>query len=359
MRCAALAMFAASALLAGCDDPVKTVRGWFGGSPAVVASPNGTPRDCPDLRGNYSLTTPVNPVGQFDLVGTFLGGGIGQVPGNPWQTVSIEGNADAALQLTYSRTAASGGKADSARRDGPARDKQLPAYIQFALETDYSKPLDRKTVSVTRGAHYECKNGRLLAVGSGTTRFWRDGADLAAELTVRTARVFSLWAETGAGIPYWFDDKTRLARYPSQRAADAAAAAKVPLPALAREEYEQTYGKPAAAAAAEAAAAAAAAAALPAPGSVPQPTPRAAPPAYDINAEVRALVDRNATVENIAFDNGRYVLTLRVESSAPVGRTIENLRGNVFIEDVQDHGTISGGNRAALATLSMRINPPR
>ena len=68
------------------------------------------------------------PQGQFDLLHTPLGGGVGQAIGKPWQSVSIDGNADVALVVTYSR---------EADRDAVAKqrnDGKVPAYIQAAIK---------------------------------------------------------------------------------------------------------------------------------------------------------------------------------------------------------------------------------
>ncbi len=330
-------MCATSVLLGGCDDALKTVRGWFGGSkPSTLPSATAAPRDCPDLRGNFSLTAPASPQGQFDLLHTPLGGGVGQAIGKPWQSVSIDGNADVALVVTYSR---------EADRDAVAKqrnDGKVPAYIQRALETSYNQPYERKTATIQRDLHYGCKNGWLVSTArGGTYSVRRDGAgDLEGRLTVREARVISLWAETGAGIPYWFDDKTRHARWAAVRPG---AAAPETLTGLAKQEYDLTYGKNSPAVAKAAAAN----------GAIPPRT------SWDASAAIRELVDRSATVEKIAIDGGRYVLTLRVESAGPVSRTIENLHGSAHFQDVQDHGIVSGGNKPSLATISMRAVPPR
>ena len=88
------------------------------------------------------------------------------------------------------------------------------------------------------------------------------------------------------------------------------------------------------------------------------PAPRGNQP-YDAQKEIRALVDRDAVVENISRDGGRYLLTLRVQSRGQVLRTLDNLRGNAWMQDVQDHGVVPGGNRHDIATISLRIVAPR
>lgn len=344
MRANAIALIATAFLLTGCDDPITTVRNVIShvakflsrGDQKTVAAPS--PKDCPDVQGSFSLMANDVPRGQFDLLSTYMSGGVRHAQGNPWQNVSIEGNAAKELKLTFARPG---------QRDPKKADASVPAYIRYALETPYNQPVDKQTVVVRPGEHYDCKRGWLVPTrGQPGAHIRRDpGGDLEGRLEERTARVFSLWAETGAGIPYWFDSRTRSARWAAVSSLSVGMSAPSSPPSrpaggVARQEWDLTYGNGGSAAR---------------PSSVASRGDRP----YDLQKEIRALVDRDAIVEKINHEGGRYVLTLRVESRGQVLRTLENLRADAYMQDVQDHGVITGGNRRDMAVISMRVVAPR
>ncbi len=338
MRANVIALIVTAFLLAGCDDSSTTVRSMmtqvarFLSREGKPGASNPSPKDCPDVQGHFSLMANAVPGGQFDLLSTFLGSGVHDTQGNPWRSVSIDGNAAKELKLTFVRPAQHDAKTSGS--------SSVPAYIRNALETPYNRPADRRIVVVRPGEHYECKSGWLVPTrGQPGARIRREaGGDLEGRLDERTARVFSLWAETGAGIPYWFDSKTRTARWVAVGVEPLLTPPARPSGGLAQKEWDLTYGG--------------------GPGTATPATPRDDRP-YDAQKEIRALVDRDAVIEKISLEGGRYVLTLRVQSRGQVLRTLENLRGDAWLQDVQDHGTVSGGSRPDIATISMRIVAPR
>jgi hypothetical protein len=315
-------------LLAACDVAIPDSRG-----------------DCPNVQGLFSLLGPEERGGQFSLLGTFMSVGISPAFDNPWLAVRIEGNASTVLSATYLRAPHKA----AARRGDPS----TPAYIRRALDVASGKPdeFEKQTVTLVKGTHYECRGGWLVAAkGQPAVRIRRDaGGDLEGYLIERTPRVISVWAETGAGIPYWFDDKRRNANWrktsmtsllPSNTANEPTTPPPRPSGGIAQQEWDLTYGSG------------------PVAGQPRSAAARSETP-YDAQKEIRARVDRDAVVESIRQENGRYVVTLRVQSRGEVLRTLENLRGDAAMLDVQDHGIVSGGNRQDIATISMRIFAPR
>jgi hypothetical protein len=330
-------------LLAGCGDPIDTFRSAkaklsgasaSGGGPRM---PTVDAKACPDVQGTYSLEAPVSPGGQFDLLSTLLGGGLSHRADNPWRGVVIDGNSASMLTLTFARPG---------KRDNSTGDPSLPAYIRYALETPQNRPVERDTIKLQAGVHYDCKRGWLVPTGGRDGPWVRRavGGDLEGHLVERTARVIPLWAETGAGIPYWFDSSTRTARWAfTSSTYGGMAAPNSPPPRtadrIARQEWELTHGAGASAASGDR-------------GDRP----------YHTHKEIRALVDRDAAVEKIDYDGKRYVVTLRVESRGQVSRTLENLRADSYMLDVQEHDTVevgTGRSGVRIATISMRIVAPR
>lgn len=318
-------LMATALLLTACGD--KNDAG-------ARADPTGkTPRDCADVRGSYSLAPADDSGGQFHLSATFLGASVPRTAGEPWQTISVDGNADTMLQLTFARPQP---KRDSRQ---PPGDKSLPAYIRQAMETPFSQPVEKHSASVQRGVHYECKRGWLIGIGPQAASVQREaGGDLVGRLEVREARVFSVWAETGAGIPYWFDTKTRTSRWSVLNSVAVGRGETRAMSRFQKQEHDLEYGV----------------------SSAGAPRAKATSDApYDANKALRALVDRDAIVEKISHEGGRYVITLRVESRGQVSRTLENLRADAYMQDVQDHGVITSGNGRDIATISARIVAPR
>ena len=303
--------------------------------------------ECPDIQGVYSLRAQDVPGGQFSLPGTFLGREILPMAHNPWLAVKIEGTPGSVLTVTYLRAAQS----DSVKLGA----KSTPAYVKYAMEVtaDRVGSLDKQTATLARGAHYECRDGWLAAPNEHLGLRVRRNAegDLEGYLTERTPRVISLWAETGAGIPYWIDSKRRNATWPSASLARVTGREIDPQPdfvpprppgGVARQEWDLTYGGGIAGASG---------------GITRGDSPREQ--TFDPQRAIRSLVDRDATVERIRVEADRYVLTLRVESRGQVTRTLENLRGDTHLQDVQDHGAVSDGKATAVAMISMRVVSPR
>ena len=345
IRANVVALIATAFLLTGCDDPITAVRSMMTQAAKFLSyrdrhdTAASSPKNCPDVQGHFSLMANDLPGGQFDLQSTFLGGGARDTHDNPWRSVSIDGNAAKELKLTFVRP----GRHDTRKADSSS----VPAYIRYALETQHDLPVEQRSVVVRPGEHYDCKSGWLVPTrGQPGARIRRDASgDLEGQLVERTARVISLWAETGAGIPYWFDSTTRSARWVAVGAPSVAVSPSSDLPprpsgGVARQEWDLTYGGG------------------PGPAKPVPVTPRS-DQSYDARKAIRALADRDAVVEKISYEGGRYVVTLRVQSRGQVLRTLDNLRGDAWMQDVQDHGVVSGGSRPDVATISMRVVAPR
>ncbi len=197
--------------------------------------------------------------------------------------------------------------------------------------------------------HDHCKRGWLVPTAGRDGPWVRRavGGDLEGHLVERKARVIPIWAETGAGIPYWFDNSVRTARWAYTSGTYGGMAAPnspPPRPAdsIARQERDLTYGACAS-------------------GGSGAAGDRGDRP-YHTHKEIRALVDRDAVIEKIDYDGKRYVVTLRVESRGQVSRTLENLRADSHMQDVQEHDTAdvsTGRSGVRIATISMRIVAPR
>lgn len=352
-RKSAAALIAVTLLLAGCDDAATTLRSGISYvarflSGELWQTKNGSPKGCPAVQGSYALIAPTSTGGQLDLLSTFLGGGVHHAQGNPWRSVAIAGDASNELKLTFARP-----RQRAAKKDTSGAPSQ-PAYISYALEIPNYEAVDRHSTAVRPGVNYGCKNGWLTAEdGHSSIQIRRDSTgSLEARMTVLTPRVISVWAETGAGIPYWFDSKTNTVRWAAVSSSwtgsaappDTGNAGPPPRPSagIAQQEWDLTYGSGPVASTTAAATAATR-------GDKP----------YDAQKEIRALIDRDAAVEKIQYEGNRYVVTLRVESRGQVTRTLENLRADAYMQDVQDHGVISGGTRPDVATISLRVVAPR
>lgn len=338
MRPHALALVVAPLLLSGCGDSTPTLRDgvaaigrWWSGDRVADGKPVLL-RGCPDVQGHFSLMAEAERGGQFHLLTTLLAGGVRHDPGHPWRSVRIEGHAGRELLLTYMRPGTG-----EARRDSSAG---LPAHLRYALETPIAPGFDTRSVVLRAGEHYDCKGGWLVpAQGQRGAQIRRDHrGDLEGRIEVRSARVISLWAETGAGIPYWFDTTVRSARWEAEGSlatgTDAMAVPPRPSGGVARQEWDLTYRG--------------AEQRAPSAGATGEPP-------YDADSAIRAQIDRNATVESIQREDGRYVVRLRVASRGAVLRSLDSLRTDVHLTDVQDHGVVSGGNRPDLATISVRL----
>lgn len=329
----------ALALLSGCENRGEAGRGQRtnGDHAASSADPQNwrgrQAKDCPDLTGRYELSATKVDGGNYDLLSTFLGAGVHHAAGHPWRAVAIEGDTATQLQLKFERLAVPQSKA------GNGKSGSLPGLAGSA--PGGTSVVDEHVVVLRYGTNYRCKRGWLVAVNPdlSTPSIRRSGAGLEGELIERTQRVIPLWAETGAGIPYWIKDtpySVFWATAPRLTAATADGVPPRPTERLAQQEWDLTYGSGL--------------------GSPPQRKPMSpAGGIGDVQAFLRGFVDRNAEVESIRSEGVRYVVVLRVESRGAVTRTVENLRADPHVQDVVDHGVVSGGSRPDTAMISLRV----
>lgn len=311
---------------------------------------------CGDLRGtyvfdefhrDYDATT-------FSVLSTFLGAGVTQVYNAPLLSFTIAGDAETALTVTFTRA-------------------------RSALTTDRGSAPERQTVTAPRGVAYTCDDGwlvgmvkqdlrvmypkhnnydykdvdyRMSSMGPQIVRVRRDvEGGLIGQTKVREARVLSLWAETGAGIPYWFDINTYWTRWvatvPTSVPTSNDVIASEKLQRIERQEYEQENGV--------GSYAASAANGKPANGSAASPAHSQTP--TEMRAMLTRHIDSNATLEDVRREADRYVLTLRVTARGQVTRTMESLGNDAAFADVQDHGIIASSGQKDLATISLKRRP--
>ena len=296
---------------------------------------------CPDVTGTYLFdqNDPDYDATTFGVLSTFLGTGVTRVSDAPLLSFSVAGDASNALRITF----------NSAR----------------SATAESGKAPETPTTTASHGSAYTCNGGWLVGMphdlhvttpwhnthgnvgptsDSGTmgpqiARIRRDSeGGLVARANVREARIFSVWAETGAGIPYWFDNNTYWARWRTVN--DTVEQSKInpaTLSKIARQVYEMENGVGTYGAASSAAA---------------PPSAAAAP--VDMRSSMARHVDSSATLEEVRREGDRYVLTLRVTARGQVTRTMESLSDDTAFTDVQDHGIIASGNQKDLATLSFR-----
>ena len=309
---------------------------------------------CSDLRGtyvfdeihrDYDATT-------FSVLSTFLGAGVTQVYNAPLLSFTIDGDAETMLTVTFIRA-------------------------RSALTTDLGSAPERQSVTAKRGVAYTCDGGWLVgrveqdlrvsfpkhnnydykvvdyrqsSMGPQIVRLRRDvEGGLVGRTNVLEALIFTTWAETGAGIPYWFEINTYWTRWmataptPVPTPNDVIALEK--LQRIERQVYEQENGVGSYAAAAN--------------GKSPNVSTSAAPLSHsptpgDMRTMVARHIDRNATLEDVRREDDRYVLTLRVTARGQVTRTMESLREDAVFADVQDHGIIESAGQKDLATISLK-----
>ena len=285
-------------------------------------------KPCPDLTGTYAYSN-VGNGSAFTLSSTALADGARERYDAPWVSMTIAGDPHVALTVTMSR-------ATTRPQTGNA----------FASS---------ETNTLLHGTNYTCKDGWLIGmprnmsiVRSGrqeSAEFRRDvEGGLVARAHIREFRVFSLWAETGAGIPYWSDMRTYWAHWSANGATRsplatgrASQAELAQMGKREREEYLLEHGVNASAA------------------SPNLPTKRSAPRLdfEEMRALVKQRVDRNAVLEDFRHDGMRYVITIRVSARAQIGRTLENFQEEPEFVDVRDD-TMSGknGNTGATADVA-------
>ncbi|MEO7254083.1 MAG: hypothetical protein ABIZ64_07565 [Casimicrobium sp.] len=302
-----------------------------------------------DFHRDYDATT-------FSVLSTFLGAGVMQAYNASLLSFKIEGDAETMLTATFIRA-------------------------RSALTTDLGSAPERQTVTAQRGVAYTCEDGWLVgkinqelrvtypkhnhydykdvdyrngSLGPQIVRLRRDvEGGLVGRTNVREARVLSVWAETGAGIPYWFDINTYWTRWkatvptPVPTPNDVIAPQK--LRRIEGQEYAQENGMGSTAAAATST-----------PSAITTGAASAAPPASartptDMRAMLARHVDSNAALEDVRLEDGRYVLALRVTARGQVTRTMESLNDDAAFADIQDHGIISSSGQKDLATISLKL----
>jgi hypothetical protein len=306
-------------------------------------------KGCPDLRGTYVFEATAVDGTTFGALSTVLGVGVTQTYGAPLTRFTIAGDAASVLTITYSRARS------ALTGSGTAPESQMATAVYGVdYRCDGGWLVGSKRDMVIKTAHHNSIHRgevsyRTGSAGPQAASFRRDvdGA-LVAYANVRESRVFSLWAETGAGIPYWFDTRTYWARWtPVYDTGSATKANPATMGRLERQEYELENGVGSYAAAVAAAKSSTTATTNATAPSVPQ-TPEAT------RTMVARYIDRNASLEDVRREGDRYVLTLRVTARGQVTRTIENLSDDATFTDIQDHGIITGGNQTDIATISLR-----
>jgi hypothetical protein len=291
----------------------------------------------------------------FSLLSSFLGAGVTQVYNAPLLSFTIVGDAETMLTITFAR-ARSAGAADS----GKAPEKQTVTALRgvaYTCDDGWLVGTAKQDLRVTYPKHnhynYKDVDYRLSSIGPQIVRLRRDSeGGLVGRTDVREARVFSVWAETGAGIPYWFDINTYWTRWtptlPTPALVPNDVIAPDKLQRIERQVYEQENGAGSYSAAAVAtngkSPAVPAFAALSAPSQTPP----------DMRTMLTRHIDSNATLEDVRREDDGYVLTLRVTARGQVTRTIESLSENAAFMDVQDHGIIASGNQKDIATISLK-----
>ncbi len=292
------------------------------------------------MKGTYLFDTndPDYDATTFGVLSTFLGDGITQVYGAPFVSFAIAGDAATSLTVTFTRAPSSPASSTKVRETQTVMARNGSAYTcdggwLVGVPTDLHAKTTRHDQHGGAGPTY-----RFGTMGPQTARLRRDSeGGLVARTNVREPRVISVWAETGAGIPYWFDTNTYWARWrPVDGSSDSGDFAKInpkTMSKIKRQEYEMENGVGAYAA-------------------TTAPEKPAAP--FDIRAAVARHIDSNATLEDVRSENDRYVLTLRVTARGQVTRTMESLAEDTAFTDVQDHGIVAGGGQKDIAMISLK-----
>ena len=286
-------------------------------------------KSCPDITGNYTFENDVDD-SAFGSDSTFIGRNVTRDAKWPWQSVAISGDASISLTLTYSRP--------------------RPALSGVPMSPDTTK------TTLVHGTHYTCDNGWLITpkadlsirtvsqnavhrdvqyrgarrVADSAVHFRRDtNGGLVARVEVREYRVLSVWAETGAGIPYWSDARTYWAHWPSARmlsatvlAGKATRAEIAQMSRLEREVYERENDAGTSMSDAE------------------------------FRALVRRMVDAGAKFESMRSEMRGYSISIRVSARGQVTRTLENFRESDAFTNVRDHGSVTSTGQTEIATIS-------
>ncbi len=292
-------------------------------------------QNCPDLTGTYAYA-PNGNGSAFGIRSTVLGDGVKEEYNAPWRTISIAGDINVALTITVTRPSMPTG--------GPA-----------------SAPVTRSN-TLLHGTQYTCKDGWLVGMPrdmsilrSGrqeAVEFQRDtSGGLVARAHIREFRVFSLWAETGAGIPYWSDMRTYWARWdsgtmlsPTVAAGRATRDELQKMSRLERQIYERETGIEGSSA-----------------GNRPAATTASDTREHarrldfkEVKALVERRIDRNASLEDFRHDGMRYLVKLRVNARGQVTRTLENFNEEAEFVDVRDDTKVGDGQSEQIATISFR-----
>ena len=291
-------------------------------------------KQCPDISGNYTVENDADD-SAFGSESTFIGRNVAHDAKWPWQSVAISGDATVSLTLTYSRP--------------------RPALSGVPMSPDTKK------ATLLHGTHYTCEDGWLVtpkaelsirtvsqnavhrdvqyrgarSVADTTMHFRRDvNGGLVARVQVRDYRVLSVWAETGAGIPYWSDTRTHWAHWPSARmlsatvmAGKATRAEIAQMSRLERESYERENDG----------------------GSSMNDA--------QFQALVRQMIDAGATFVSMRSEMRGYSIAIRVSARGQATRTLENFRESGAFMNVKDHGSVISTGQTEIATISFERRP--
>ena len=313
---------------------------------------------CSDLRGtyvfdeihrDYDATT-------FSVLSTFLGAGVTQLYNAPLLSFTIAGDAETMLTVTFTRA-----RSATAAGSGSAPERQTVTAqrsVAYACDDGWLVGMVKQDLRVTYPKHnnydYKVVDYRQGSMGPQIVRLRRDvEGGLVGRTNVREARVLSVWAETGAGIPYWFDINTYWTHWISTVPTPVIGPNDIIAPETRRRiereayELENGVGTYAAAAASGKSPAASAPAALHAHSQTQMPA--------DMRTMVARHIDSNATLEDVRREDDRYVLTLRVTARGQVTRTMESLSEDATFADVQDHGIITSAGQKNVATISLKL----
>lgn len=328
---------ALAALLGGCgaDDNAQDRYPVDWPKLTRVASLFSRDKPCPNLSGTYAYSN-VGDGSAFALSSTALADGARTRDDAPWVSMTIAGDAHVALTVTMSRA-----------------NTRTTTGSTVALSD---------TNTLLHGTHYTCKDGWLIGMprnmsitraGRPESAAFRRDVDggLVARAHIREFRVLSLWAETGAGIPYWSDMRTYWAHWMPNAGTRSPLAMGRASPSelaamgrLEREAYLLENGLNTSATPSPAGSATSA-----------NKGAKASAPRLDFE-EMRSLVkqrvDRNAVLEDFRHDGMRYVITIRVSARAQIGRTLENFHDEPEFVDVRDD-SMGGYNGAKAVTADM------
>ncbi len=170
-------------------------------------------KGCSDLQGTYLFEASLADYDgmTFSVLSSFLGAGVSQAQNAPLRTFMIEGDAD--TQLTATFTSSSSNRTTDPGNTSRRQTITVKRGVDYTCDGGWLVGVFKQDLQVTypKHHHYDSRNVdyRHGSMGPQLVRLQGDaGGGLVGLTSVRTTRVLSLWAETGAGIPYWFDTDT-------------------------------------------------------------------------------------------------------------------------------------------------------